>query len=73
MTEKLAYSIDEAAEALSLSRSAVMELIYTGKIKHVAVGRRKLIPRWALNEFLSATESAGTGPGADWDRMLESV
>ena len=72
MAEKLAYSIDEAAEALSLSRSAVKELVYQGRIKVVRVGRRVLIPKWALDEFLS--QAAGTPEaGTDWDRMLESV
>lgn len=73
MTERLAYSIAEAAEALSLSRSAVKELIYTGKIKVIRVGRRVLIPKWALDEFLSDTDSPATGADADWDKMLESI
>ena len=57
MIEKLAYSIDEAAAALSLSRSAVKALLYTGKLKYKQAGRRKLIPRWALDEFLSGADS----------------
>lgn len=56
--EKMAFSIDEAAEALGLSSSAVKEVIYAGQIKIVRVGRRVLIPRWALTEFLNDAESA---------------
>ena len=73
MTEKLAYSITEAAEAMSLSRSATKELIYQGKLKSVRVGRRRIIPRWALDQFLSGTDSPAAGPEADWDRMLETI
>lgn len=65
MTEKLAYSIDEAAEALSISRSAMKGLLYTGQVKKRLVGRRVLIPRWALDEFLSTAESATAGRDTD--------
>ena len=64
MTEpaRLAYSIDEAADALSLSRSTVKELVYTGEIKKLKVGRRVVIPHWALVEFLSCSDSAAPSP-----------
>ena len=70
MTDKLAYSIDEAAAALSLSRSKVKELVYTRQIKSRKVGSRIIIPRWALDGFLACTESEQPGTDVDWDRML---
>ena len=73
MAEKLAYSINEAAETLSLSRSALKELIYSGQLKHIAVGRRKLVPRWAIDEFLSAENVPSAVPGADWDKVLKNI
>ena len=73
MTEKLAYSIDEAAEALSISRSATKEMLYTGKIKCVSVGRRKLIPKWALDAFLSGADNPEAEPTADWNQVLKSI
>ena len=66
MTEKLAYSIDEAADLLSISRSAMKDLLNTGQIKKKPVGRRVLIPRWALDEFLSTAESATAGGDPAW-------
>ena len=72
MVDKLAYSIAEAAAALSLSRNAVKELIYTGKLKHVQVGRRKLIPRWALDQFLGQTEATPEA-GTDGDSVLKTI
>ena len=73
MAEKLAYSITEAAEAMSLSRSAVKELVYQNKLGSVRVGRRRIIPRWALEQFLNNTEGRSAEPDADWDRMLETI
>ncbi len=73
MPERLAYSIQEAATVLSLSRSGVKELLYTGRLKSVPVGRRKLIPAWAIHEFLSVADVAPTTEGQDWDQMLEGI
>lgn len=72
MTEKLAFSIEEAAQALSLSRSALKEEIYQGRIEVKRVGRRVLVPRWSLDKFLSETDAKPTG-GQDWDKMLETM
>ena len=73
MTEKLAYSITEAAEAMSLSRSAVKELIYQSKLKSLRVGRRRIIPRWALEQFLGGKDSPAAEQDVDWNRMLETI
>ena len=70
MAEKLAYSLDEAAEALSLSRSAVKELVYRGTLKSKRVGRRRIIPRQALDDFLSGDDNPLSGPDTDWNRLL---
>lgn len=52
MTDRLAYSVAEAAEALSISQALLKEEIYQGRIQHVKMGRRTLIPRWALEQRL---------------------
>ena len=52
MVERLAFSINEAAESLGVSRSSVKELIYTNQIRVVRVGRRVLISRQSLLEYL---------------------
>lgn len=53
MTEKLAFTIGEAAEALSLSRSDMTDLVYSRQIRSIRVLGRVLIPRAALDDFLS--------------------
>lgn len=53
MTDKLAYSITEAAEALSLGRTTINRMIRDGQIKAVKVGGRTLIPAESLQAVLS--------------------
>lgn len=52
LDNKLAYNLKEAAAALALGRNKTLELIHTGKLRHVRVGRRLIVPRKALEEFL---------------------
>jgi excisionase family DNA binding protein len=55
----LLLSIKSAAEHLGISRSALYELIGTGEIKHLRIGRRVLISRDALREFIEANSQVG--------------
>ena len=71
MTEKLAYTIAEAAEALTLHPSTVKELVQERRLKVVRVGRRVIVPRWALDEFLATPAIPALVP--DWDKMLEDM
>ena len=47
------YRVDEAAEALRLSRSQVYELIRSGRLRTVKEGRRRLVPVEALAEYVA--------------------
>jgi excisionase family DNA binding protein len=49
---RAAYSIAEAAAQLSLGRTKMVELVANGRVRTVRVGRRVLVPRTALDEFL---------------------
>ena len=53
---KMAYSIDEACEALSLGRTTVYSLIKLGRLHVVRIGNRTLVPVDALRSLL---ETAG--------------
>ena len=46
------YRVDEAAEALRLSRSSIYELIRTGQLRTVKHGSRRLVPVAALDDFV---------------------
>jgi excisionase family DNA binding protein len=53
MDDKLAYSIEEAARALSVSERTFRGMVAREEIRVVRVGRRVVIPRDALAELLS--------------------
>lgn len=48
------YDVDEAAEALRLSRSVLYELIRSGRLRTVEQGRRRLVPVSALAEYVDS-------------------
>lgn len=52
MTERLTYSVREAAHTLGCSERLVWKLIRTGKLKHVRLGRRVLITPEQLTDLL---------------------
>jgi excisionase family DNA binding protein len=51
--ERLAYSPDEAAELLGISTELVHDLLRTGQLGSVKAGRRRLIAKHHLEEFLA--------------------
>ncbi|MFF0746572.1 excisionase family DNA-binding protein [Streptomyces sp. NPDC004111] len=55
VTVKISYSIPEAAEASSLSRSMLFDLIRAGELDSVKVRGRRLIPAEALHRLVSQT------------------
>jgi excisionase family DNA binding protein len=53
------YRVEEAAEALRLSRSVIYELIRSSRLRTVKVGRRRLVPVAALDEYVAAMLDEG--------------
>jgi excisionase family DNA binding protein len=53
--KKLAYSVEEACQALGIGRALTYELIMSGRLHSIKVGARRLIPASALQEFLAGT------------------
>jgi excisionase family DNA binding protein len=51
--ERLAYSPDEAAVLLGISRELVHDLLRTGQLGSIKAGRRRLIGRHHLEAFLA--------------------
>lgn len=58
MCEKLALSVDDTAERLSLSRNAVNDLIRARQLRSVKIGRRRLVPVDAIHELLADLSDA---------------
>lgn len=51
-TERLLYDIPQSAEKLNLSQRTVATLIASGALQSIKVGRRRLIPRQALDNYI---------------------
>jgi excisionase family DNA binding protein len=50
--ERLAYSVGEAARLTGLSRDLLYDEMRRGNLQYVKIGRRRLITRRHLQEFL---------------------
>jgi excisionase family DNA binding protein len=50
--ERLMLTVAQSAELLGLGRTTTYELVMRGTIESVHVGRRRLIPRRALDRFI---------------------
>ena len=63
--DKIGYSIQETVERSGLGRTTVYELLKSGDLVSVKVGRRRLIPASALAEYferLTAQQQTGARP-----------
>jgi excisionase family DNA binding protein len=50
---RLMYRVSEAAEMLGIGRTNVYELMNEGRVRSVRIGHRRLIPRVALEAFVT--------------------
>jgi excisionase family DNA binding protein len=48
----LLLSVEEAAEQLRLGRTRTYQLVMSGRIRSVTIGRRRLVLRESLEEFV---------------------
>ena len=53
MSENLLYKVEAAAEVLGLGRSSVFELVASGELESVTIGRSRRIPRQALEDYVA--------------------
>ena len=51
--ERLAYSVEEAAQITGLSRDLLYDQMRTGRLAYLKVGRRRIITRQHLEAFLT--------------------
>ena len=64
MSMKVAYTLDEVAEVLSVSRAYVNGLVRAGKLRVARIGHRTVrVSHEALTDFLRDHEE--TGPRSD--------
>jgi len=60
---RVLYRIDEAADLLSVSRSRVYELIRSGQLRTVTVGKSHRVPARSLDEYVARLLRGSAGHG----------
>jgi excisionase family DNA binding protein len=64
--EKLLLTVEEAAEALSIGRSKLYELVASGSLRSVRIDKCRRVPLSAVVEFIDQLEGGGpAGPKLD--------
>lgn len=51
------YRVDQAARVLSMGRTAIYELIRSGRLRSVKEGRMRLVPASAIADYIALLES----------------
>ena len=62
---KLLSLDDEAAQRLGVGRSTTKTLLGQGRLKSLKLGKRRLIPEHAVEEFIAGLESEQNPTAAD--------
>ena len=57
--QRLTMSVEEASEALGISRSLAYELVRGGEIPSLRLGRRVVVPARALEDLVEHASEAG--------------
>jgi len=70
--ERLTYSVATAAEMLGISRALAYELVRSGDIPSLKLGRRVVVPCAALTEMLDVQPPSG-GSHLRPDRSAQSL
>ena len=55
---RLLHDLDEAAELLSISRRVLDRLVREGELSSVKLGRRRLVPHGALEDYVARLVAA---------------
>jgi excisionase family DNA binding protein len=50
----MAYCVEDAALVMGLTRTAVYAMIKEGRLKSIREGRRRIIPRSAIQAYLDS-------------------
>ena len=53
MSDPLLLSVAEAAKCLAISKNLCYDLLREGRLPHVRLGRRLLVPRLGLEQWLA--------------------
>ncbi len=57
--DPMLYKPEEAGQTLRLSRSRIFELMASGELASVTIGRSRRIPRAALEQYVERLQASG--------------
>ena len=57
--EKMVYSMQEAADALGISKSYMYELVRKGEVPVLVIGKRRVIPKEKFNRWIKGDQRNG--------------
>ncbi len=60
--EPLLFTVPEAASILRISRNSAYELLRQNILPHIRLGRRILVPRHALEQWIERQASIASSP-----------
>jgi excisionase family DNA binding protein len=67
----LLLSVTEVAELLRIHRATVYDLLATGELRSTTLGRRRLIPRAALDEFVASLDRRAEREAAEYRAVAQ--
>ena len=65
MPGRLLYSVEEAADLLGIGRTFMFHLVATGEIDSFKIGKRRKIPRDALDGYIERLRSEQAAAAGD--------
>ena len=54
--QQLSYTVDQACQAVGLPRTSLYSAMRDGKLRTFKAGRRRMVSRKALEDFIAALE-----------------
>jgi excisionase family DNA binding protein len=60
--ERLALTVEQVAEMLGIGRDRVYNLLRTGQLESIKIGKLRRIPRPALDSYIARLLAAGSRP-----------
>ncbi len=54
MADRLSFTVEQAAEQLTVGRSTMFELIRGGEVLAIKIGSRTVVPASSLQDYLSS-------------------
>jgi excisionase family DNA binding protein len=60
--ERLAFTVEQAAEILGIGRDRVYNLLRTGQLESIKIGKLRRIPRSALDSYVARLLAEGSWP-----------